>query len=159
MYFWPFLKTGAMSAVCQSSGITPVSIDTLKIMVSIRAMVLAISFRTHGPIWSGPHALYMLSLRRSLRTPFSVMLTSGAVGYGLLLGSKLSGMSPSCVKTASNWAFRISALTFESDTSRPFFRRGAIPQPSDWACFMKVQNLFMPRYGCSLSSDSMMPST
>ena len=84
---------------------------------------------------------------------------SGAVGYGLDRSFTSGGTGFLGVNADWNCLFSISAFPWASEIKRPWSLSGVTPQLSDRACFIIVQNRFMPSYGFSSSRGLIMFST
>ena len=132
-----------MFAHNQSSGTTPVSMDSWNNMERAGLISSAVVCKTHGEMSSGPAALCGFKFLSNLLTPSSRIMMSGIDGISLSLSVGKSD-SLSCVNWDWYCIFNSSAFPLLSVTSSLLcesFSAG-IPVESFFRDLMKLQNCF-----------------
>ena len=120
----PFLKAGAISALLQSPGSWPLSMENWKILARQGASSSPSSLRSRPGILYGPDALFILRWDSNLATPGGLLCKEEILGW-VGPGSSVMEDRSSSVNTDSNCSLSIFDLS-----ELPFFFKGATPGES-----------------------------
>ena len=116
----PFLNMGTTLAVVQSVGIVPCFNEARKNSVNVGVSSSASVLCSLVGMWSGPVALCSLSVHRSLRMPFGVIIMCCMGGCGLMPSSGMVDVSSFLVNTDWKCWLIMLALVRLSDLMNPF---------------------------------------